>query len=367
MNTSVYLFGKFKGNYTQYPDDYTRKLFLDFENNIKSDVETQLMIHRDNDLVYCAYIHLKHSSYVGVCFVFNGVVFSDANSFCKLCEDSFTSSAFSDVLDFPNKDEIFFQDKNLYKLSNKIEPLATLMSAKILDEITFVKLPPVNYLNNINEAKTFNLDNGNEVITEAVKEYSNVFVSGNYSSKVLAGYSEKISTLNDENAKLKKKTSAVVLVAVVFVVLAIVYIMYDLGKNLWHEHENNVEISTLKEEKGKMEETISNLETKNKNLKEDYCSVKSELEQQDSIVNRLQDDTIRLAKTNEELLSKLEESNNLTDSYRQRIYQKDREISNLRRLLNDEKELTNYYKSLYNNNSYRNPYVSYPSSYRRRY
>ncbi len=352
MNTSVYLFGKFKGNYTQYPDDYTRKLFLDFENNIKSDVETQLMIHRDNDLVYCAYIHLKHSSYVGICFVFNGVVFSDANSFCKLCEDSFTSSAFSDVLDYPNKDEIFFQDKNLYKLSNKIEPLATLMSAKILDEITFVKLPPVNYSNNINEAKTFNLDIGNEVITEAVKEYSNVFVSGNYSSKLLAGYSEKISTLNDENAKLRKKSKGFVIVAVVFVVLAIGYIICDLGKNLWHEHENNEEISTLKEKNGKMEKTISDLETKNRNLIEDYYSVKSELKQQDSIVNCLQNDTIRLAKTNEELLSQLEESNDLNDSYRQRISQKDREISSLKRQLKEAQEIYNSNRS--SNNRYNN-------------
>lgn len=352
MNTSVYLFGKFKGDYTQYPDDYTRKLFLDFENNIKSDVETQLMIHRDNDLVYCAYIHLKHSSYVGVCFVFNGVVFSDANSFCKLCEDSFTSPAFSDVLDFPNKDEIFFQDKNLYKLSDKIEPLATLMSAKILDEITFVKLPPVNYLNNINEAQTFNLDNGNEMITEAVKKYSNVFVSGNYSSKVLTGYSKKISTLNDENAKLKKKTRISAIVAVVCVALAIVYIIYDLGKNLWHEHENNEEISTLKEKNGNMEKTISDLETKNKNLKENYCSVKSELEQQDSIVNRLQNDTIRLAKTNEELLSKLEEVNDLTNSYRHRINQQNGEISSLKRQLKEAQEIYNSNRS--SNNRYNN-------------
>lgn len=352
MNTSVYLFGKYKGIYTQYPDDYTRKLFLDFENNIKSDVETQLMIHRDNDLVYCAYIHLKHSSYVGVCFVFNGVVFSDANSFCKLCEDSFTSSAFSDVLDFPNKDEIFFQDKNLYKLSDKIEPLATLMSAKILDEITFVKLPPVNYLNNINEAKPFNLDSGNEVITEAVKEYSNVFVSGNYSSKLLAGYSEKISTLNDENAKLRKKSKGFVIVAVVFVVLAIVYIMCDLGKNLWNEHENNEEIRTLKEEKGDMEKTISDLKTENRNLIGDYYSVKSELKQQDSIVNRLQYDTLRLAKTNEELLSKLEEVNDLTDSYRRRINQQNGEISSLKRQLREAQEIYNSNRS--SNNRYNN-------------
>lgn len=36
MNVTVYLFGKLDGSYTQYPDDYSREVFSEFEKNIKS-------------------------------------------------------------------------------------------------------------------------------------------------------------------------------------------------------------------------------------------------------------------------------------------------------------------------------------------
>ena len=54
MNVTVYLFGKLGGSYTQYPDDYSREVFSEFEKNIKS--PAQLMIHRHEALIYYGYL-----------------------------------------------------------------------------------------------------------------------------------------------------------------------------------------------------------------------------------------------------------------------------------------------------------------------
>ena len=71
MNISVYLFGKFDKGYTQYPDDYSRKIFAVCHQNSKA--VSQIAIHRDGDLMYYAYIrNLDDGNYIGLCSVVNG-------------------------------------------------------------------------------------------------------------------------------------------------------------------------------------------------------------------------------------------------------------------------------------------------------
>ena len=50
MSISVYLFGKFNQGYSQYPDDYSKKIFDICYQNSKA--VSQIAIHRDGDLMY---------------------------------------------------------------------------------------------------------------------------------------------------------------------------------------------------------------------------------------------------------------------------------------------------------------------------
>ena len=73
MNVTVYLFGEFLGGYMQYPDDYTSKIFQNFQANAK--MTTQIAIHRDGNLMYYGYIRkLEKDRYIGFCVVLNGLV-----------------------------------------------------------------------------------------------------------------------------------------------------------------------------------------------------------------------------------------------------------------------------------------------------
>ena len=116
MNSTVYLFGVLGGGYTQYPDDYSREIFSEFEKNIKS--PAQLMIHRSDAIIYYGYLRKlsEQGKYIGIAFVFNGAMCADYQSLCKLCEENFTNWVVSgDILEFTDNGDITSKIDKLYK------------------------------------------------------------------------------------------------------------------------------------------------------------------------------------------------------------------------------------------------------------
>lgn len=53
MNSSVYIFGNLRNGYVQYPDDYAQEVLGSFA--IKSKSKTQVIVHRDKNLMYYGY------------------------------------------------------------------------------------------------------------------------------------------------------------------------------------------------------------------------------------------------------------------------------------------------------------------------
>ena len=116
MNVTVYLLGKLGKNYTQYPDDYTRDIFTEFDKNITS--RTQLIIYRKDTLIYYTYLHplSENGKYIGIAIVLNGIMCSDIHSIFKLCEDIVTTMAVNgDILEFADNGDIVSKVDKLYK------------------------------------------------------------------------------------------------------------------------------------------------------------------------------------------------------------------------------------------------------------
>lgn len=207
MNVSVYIYGKLGGEYTQYPDDYTRTLFLEFEKKLKS--PSQLMIHRETDLIYYAYIRRLsgNGKYIGICFVWNCVMCTDIVTLCKICEDNITNWVVNgNILEFAENGDIISRVEKLYTVSSEFKRLSESLSIQIeLANLPFSELPSVNYALSLDESKNFILDSGNEVIIDAVKEYSNIYVYSDSSFENLKGYSDKLRWLNQENVKKQKE------------------------------------------------------------------------------------------------------------------------------------------------------------------
>ena len=72
MNTSIYILGNFGNGHEQYPIDYTQDIFKKI---CRESTKTQLITHRDNNLMYYTYIKsLKNQKYIGFCFLFKRLI-----------------------------------------------------------------------------------------------------------------------------------------------------------------------------------------------------------------------------------------------------------------------------------------------------
>ena len=67
MNSSVYIFGNLRNGYVQYPDDYAQEVLGSFA--IKSKSKTQVIVHRDKNLMYYGYVRRLDvtGQYIGFC------------------------------------------------------------------------------------------------------------------------------------------------------------------------------------------------------------------------------------------------------------------------------------------------------------
>ena len=69
MNFNLYLFGKNKGKFNQYPNDYTSSIFADICSEIAT---SKSLIVRNQDLMHYIYAeNLGNHNVIGVCLIFN--------------------------------------------------------------------------------------------------------------------------------------------------------------------------------------------------------------------------------------------------------------------------------------------------------
>lgn len=209
MNSSVYLFGRLIQGYTQYPNDHTQSIFQNFAS--KATVPTQIVIHRENNLMYYGYMRLmdvKQSQYLGMCIVFNDLMIRDIESLFDLFENTFTSIvANGDILKLDENGNVVSNvaqvNEQLYETHRVLELLQNSISS--LDE-KCTKLPPVSYEISSSEVKRFTIKDSLKEIIEASYKYGYtvVYKNSNYETNTLKGYKSVIKRLKNEKDELDK-------------------------------------------------------------------------------------------------------------------------------------------------------------------
>lgn len=333
MNVTVYLFGKLGGSYTQYPDDYSREVFSEFENNIKS--PAQLMIHRHGALIYYGYLRRLsvRDKYIGIAFVFNGVMCSDITALCKLCEENITNWIVNgDILEFDDNGDIISKVDKLYKTASEFKRLSESLSTQIVSaKLPFQKLPPTNYAVSASAVKTFNIEDDNEIFNTALNEYSNIYVYSDSTSETLKGFSDKLRRLNKENINLKeenakvlreKKRTTIVTILSIVVTVGVIAIIGFANRS----SEQKRQIIQLTTNNQHLDLHIKNLQRDSISLEQRLASTLTTLWERTNHLNKLQQDSIRLIKENKQLSNDLITANKHIDAYRKTIEQKDKQI-----------------------------------------
>lgn len=221
MQSEVYLFGDLSSGYTQYPDDYSKSIFQEFSKVSKS--RTQLLIHRNENTVYYAYMRrLQGKHYFGIYIVMSGMLITNYKQLFTIFEEvvSWTVTR-GGILEFSDNGDVKSSLDQFYNHKAESYEVAGFLKAKIaqLADSDWADLPPVDYAISTNEKKTFAVaDNGND-ISGAIGIYPYVFIvkDQNFDTTAVRSYSSilkqksaEIASLREGNRELVRKNTALV-------------------------------------------------------------------------------------------------------------------------------------------------------------
>lgn len=211
MNAFVYIFGHLGNGYTQYPNDHTTYFFQNL--NKRSELaETQIIVHRDGDLMYYCYLRkLLQKQYIGFCVLLNGVMITDIAKLFSCFENVITGLVVNgDILQFEDNGNIVSKIDQLYMRQQSVNQTVSFLKSEF-DKLSGLqsKLPGLNYSISKEETKSFNISDNIEDILQATHTYGYVYIFKNkaYNTASLNGYKGIIVRLNKEKQELIEKNS----------------------------------------------------------------------------------------------------------------------------------------------------------------
>lgn len=258
MNISVYLFGDLGSGYTQYPNDYTNTIFGTFCKNAQA--ETQVAIHRENDLMYYGYIRkLEKNKYIGLCVIVNGKIITKLDSLFSIFESEIEYMVRDGYLiHFNDKGNITAKVKELYQNKTEIDLITSRIQTSFDNlESAAEALPPVSYSTVKDSVKNFSVEDD---MLEVVKScytngYTFIYKSEGYDTANVNSYKAvlhrndlEISELKAELSKLKSRSSSIQdstqfaiwkTIGIVSIIILFIIILSNANKTIKHKTSTN--------------------------------------------------------------------------------------------------------------------------------
>lgn len=208
MNISTYIFGSLGNGYSQYPNDYAQTIFQSIY--AQSSAPTQIVAHREDKLIYYAYVRkLEAGQYIGLCVVLNSVMLTDFKEMFSIFENLITSLVVNGIiLQFNDKGDIVSKASQLYTNQAEVSRVTDNLRNEFSKlENTSKPLPPVSYGIAKNEKRTFSIgDNMNDIVKASVSfNYTFIVKQKDFDTQSLSSYRGIVSRLNKEKIDLTQK------------------------------------------------------------------------------------------------------------------------------------------------------------------
>lgn len=300
MNIDVYLFGDLGKGYTQYINDDRRTLFESIA--YESEAISQLIIHRDDTLMYYIYIRRLYSAeflnnvYIGISYVLNNRFIRDIDGLFNIFEGAITTIVSRGVLlKYTNNGDIIPSASMIYNAKSEFAHI----SAYLKNELEmFLEgkndiLPPLNYAINTFESTTFKFNDSRKEILEALSEFPTIYIfkDANYENKESMSYSSTLRRLNVENNKLqeenkilRRQKNKIIWVLILLSVIFIGSIAFFFAMQ-----SKNDTIFDLQEEKINQENRVEELQ---KNLKDLKLRLNLTIDEKTTVENALKDSIV---------------------------------------------------------------------------
>ena len=199
MNSSIYLFGDFGQGVTSYPIDYAQTIFEEFISESKA--PTQLIIHRDGEIMNYGYIRrIENNHLFGLCIQINGQYISTIKRLFEMFEDVTANIAIRGELIRLNEQGNLVESVTRFaNKPNEVERITNYCRNELSKlENLCKKLPPVDYSTSTKDKSYFREDeNAVRIITNSLKNGHNfVYKKEDFDTLALAGYRSTLSNLN---------------------------------------------------------------------------------------------------------------------------------------------------------------------------
>lgn len=380
MNSSIYLFGDFGQGVTSYPIDYAQTIFEEFISESKA--PTQLIIHRDGEIMNYGYIRrIENNHLFGLCIQINGQYISTIKRLFEMFEDVTANIAIRGELIRLNEQGNLVESVTRFaNKPNEVERITNYCRNELFKlENLCKKLPPVDYSTSTKDKSYFREDeNAVRIITNSLKNgHTFVYKKEDFDTLALAGYrstlsnlnsrynqaTTKIQELNQELSSLKrqkKQMGIVVCLTLLLFVGSIIFINILEAKDRNIEEQavtielQDTKNKALSNEKEKLSNDnfqlnarISEL-TRMYNEKVDSCTIL------ENMYNELSDDYAELQITNSNNVEQTEILRNLNKQL-ERQYEDYKKYSEIRIKAKDE-AIKDYNILLAEYNKFKNKY-----------
>ena len=212
MNVDLYLFGDFGNGYTQYIDDNTRIKFKSFVEKAKAN--SQMIIHRDETLMYYTYIRSLHSEssnvrYIGISYVLSGNSIRDVEGLFSLFESAITTIASRGViLKYTPQGHITTNVEKIYQVKSEFAHISAYLKSELDTSLLDKKfaLPTLDFSINTSEIKTFKFTDSHEEIIKSLATIPTIYIfkDKNYENEESKSFSNILSSLNKEKTNALK-------------------------------------------------------------------------------------------------------------------------------------------------------------------
>lgn len=211
MNVELYAFANIRNEYSQYPIDFTQRIFRKFIE--LSTTSSQIVIHRNQGIVYYGYVRRVDNglSYVGFCVVVNGAVFTCTRKMFSIFADALTNMA--------TKHNLFgfHEGGDLAPLFDKFDDKQENMDLVLggikqqidaqVEKGDLADIPHETAANASDECRVLKVDDKSVDMVEAVRTLGYVCVTEDkhYVSPFLARYQKRIEDYQDKYRDLNSQ------------------------------------------------------------------------------------------------------------------------------------------------------------------
>lgn len=255
---SVYIFGSFPQGFCLFPDDSNSEVIGKFKE--LSVAYSQLIIHRDNNLMYYGYTYqIEDGGIFGFCHVINNAMINDHQGLIDYFTGKVVSMAQSgELIQITERGvepavEFLSNDNNIWLIKHSLEE-------ELDDESLFPKspLPPTNYSLSKDSSITLTLEDSESKRIRASHTYGyTVIVRDNDDNRFnIQSFSNQLRELKESNKELKSRNTHLshkkqnllwvyLLSAIVIaLIIALIVVFMNNKKNGGNNQTNNYTYTT---------------------------------------------------------------------------------------------------------------------------